>query len=50
MFRPIRTVLKNARVLPLMTKTLRHDNGAEARWRDLLHNGKYRQDLHRIKT
>ena len=39
MFRPVRTALKNARVLPLMIETLRHDDGAEARWRDLLHNG-----------
>ena len=38
-FCPVRTVLKNARVLPLMIETLRHDDGAEARWRDLLHNG-----------
>ena len=38
-FRPVRTVLRNARILPLMVETLRHDDGAEARWRDLLHNG-----------
>ena len=38
-YRPARTVLKNARVLPLMIETLRHDSEAEARWRSLLHEG-----------
>ena len=38
-YRAARTVLRNARVLPLMVETLRYDSEAEARWRSLLHEG-----------